>query len=96
VKDQGSGMLDAAIGAIADHVQSLGLGILGMRQRLRQFGGQLEIKTSHHGTEIIATVPLTSAPTGQRTRGSVREDDNGEYPTGGRSRDHAARVAWSP
>ena len=69
VKDQGSGMIDGAIGAIADHVQSLGLGILGMRQRLRQFGGQLEIQTSHHGTEIIATVPLTSAPTGQPGQG---------------------------
>ena len=66
-------MIEAATGAIADHVQSLGLGILGMRQRLRQFGGQLAIHTSHHGTEIIATVPLTSAPTGQRARGSVRE-----------------------
>jgi len=96
VKDQGSGMIDAATGAIADHVQSLGLGILGMRQRLRQFGGQLEIQTSHHGTAIIATVPLTSAPPGSRARGSVRENDDGEYPTGGRSRDHATRVAWSP
>jgi two-component system NarL family sensor kinase len=69
VKDQGAGMIDAATGASADHVQSLGLGILGMRQRLRQFGGQLEIQTSHHGTEIIATVPLTSAPTGQPGQG---------------------------
>jgi PAS domain S-box-containing protein len=69
VKDQGSGMSDAATGAIADHVQSLGLGILGMRQRLRQFGGQLEIKTSPQGTEIMATVPLTSAPTGQPGQG---------------------------
>jgi PAS domain S-box-containing protein len=69
VKDQGVGMIEAATGAIADHVQSLGLGILGMRQRLRQFGGQLEIHTSHHGTEIIATVPLTSAPTGQPGQG---------------------------
>ena len=95
VKDQGSGMSDAATGAIADHVQSLGLGILGMRQRLRQFGGQLAIHTSHHGTEIIATVPLTSAPTGQPGQGQRSRDDDGEYPTGGRSLDHAARVAWS-
>jgi signal transduction histidine kinase len=73
VKDQGSGMIDAATGAIADQVPSLGLGILGMQQRLQQFGGQLAIHTSPQGTEIIATVPLTRAPTGQRARGSVRE-----------------------
>jgi PAS domain S-box-containing protein len=58
VKDQGSGMLDEAAGETIDSVQSLGLGILGMRQRLRQFGGKLEIETSKHGTEIRATVPV--------------------------------------
>lgn len=58
VKDQGSGMLDEATGETIDSVQSLGLGILGMRQRLRQFGGKLEIETSKHGTEIRATVPV--------------------------------------
>lgn len=58
VRDQGAGMLDMANGEVADNVQLLGLGILGMRQRLRQFGGKLEINTSKHGTHIIASVPL--------------------------------------
>ena len=58
VKDQGVGMLDEASGETLDSLQMLGLGILGMRQRVRQFGGTLDIQTGRHGTEIIATVPL--------------------------------------
>ena len=58
VKDQGVGMLDEASGETLDSVQRLGLGILGMRQRVRQFGGTLDIQTGQHGTEIIATVPV--------------------------------------
>jgi len=61
VKDQGSGILEGADGETVDNVQSLGLGILGMRQRLRQFGGKLEIETSKHGTEIKAIVPIAEA-----------------------------------
>ena len=58
VKDQGAGMLDEASGAPLDSMQLLGLGILGMRQRVRQFGGTLDIQTGRQGTEIIATVPV--------------------------------------
>jgi ligand-binding sensor domain-containing protein/signal transduction histidine kinase len=58
VKDQGAGMLDEDSGETLDSLQLLGLGILGMRQRVRQFGGTLDIQTGRQGTEIIATVPL--------------------------------------
>lgn len=61
VKDQGAGMLDEASGETLNSVQMLGMGILGMRQRVRQFGGTLDIQTGRHGTEIIATVPLGGA-----------------------------------
>ena len=54
-------MLDEASGETLDSVQMLGLGILGMRQRMRQFGGTLDIQTGRYGTEIIATVPLGGA-----------------------------------
>ena len=36
----------------------LGVGIAGMRQRLRQIGGRLEIRSSARGTTITAVVPL--------------------------------------
>jgi signal transduction histidine kinase len=33
-----------------------------MRARLRQFGGELDIKTNMRGTTLFAVVPLTEQP----------------------------------
>jgi len=38
-----------------------GVGIAGMRERLTQIGGRLEIESSKYGTTITATVPLREA-----------------------------------
>jgi signal transduction histidine kinase len=35
-----------------------GVGILGIRARVRQFGGDLKIRTGSHGTRIHAVVPV--------------------------------------
>jgi two-component system, NarL family, sensor kinase len=37
---------------------ALGVGVAGMRERVRQFGGRLEIRSNGHGTSIRAIVPL--------------------------------------
>ena len=39
-------------------IESLGVGIPGMRHRLRQLGGDLEVKTTTQGTTVTATVPV--------------------------------------
>ncbi|HEV2417766.1 MAG TPA: ATP-binding protein [Terriglobia bacterium] len=39
-------------------VQQLGVGVAGMRERLRQLRGRLEIASGQHGTTVKATVPL--------------------------------------
>jgi signal transduction histidine kinase len=44
----------------ADGTVSLGVGIPGMRQRLRQFGGILEIESNDRGTVVTAKVPARS------------------------------------
>ncbi|HEX5958395.1 MAG TPA: hypothetical protein VFY92_07035, partial [Hyphomicrobiaceae bacterium] len=38
-----------------------GVGIPGMRARLREFGGSLEIRSDPHGTTLSAAVPLGMA-----------------------------------
>jgi signal transduction histidine kinase len=38
-----------------------GIGIPGMRARLREFDGRLEIRTGPHGTTIGARIPLRAA-----------------------------------
>jgi len=46
-------------GGASDASGWLGVGIPGMRERLRQFGGELEIKTSDQGTLLVARVTLS-------------------------------------
>jgi signal transduction histidine kinase/ABC-type uncharacterized transport system substrate-binding protein len=58
VKDQGRGLpANGEVGEAADIV-SIGVGIPGMRQRLSQLGGSLEIETGDQGTTVRAVVPL--------------------------------------
>jgi PAS domain S-box-containing protein len=41
-----------------DNTESPGVGIAGMRQRLRQFGGTLEIESNDRGSLVIAKTPI--------------------------------------
>jgi signal transduction histidine kinase len=56
VSDDGQGIPDGVL----DHssrVKTLGIGITGMRERVKQLGGRLEIETGCTGTKVKATVP---------------------------------------
>jgi two-component system, NarL family, sensor kinase len=57
VSDNGKGIADATAGG---EPQRFGVGIRGMRARLKQFGGELRIKTKSSGTTLVAVVPLTA------------------------------------
>jgi two-component system NarL family sensor kinase len=48
---------DGGVGA--DGAFSLGVGLAGMRERLRQVGGTLAVETSHSGTIVRASLPVT-------------------------------------
>ena len=39
-----------------------GVGLRGMRERLRQLGGTLQIQSIGHGTQVIATLPVARPP----------------------------------
>jgi CheY-like chemotaxis protein len=58
VIDHGGGLQVGATRAPLEGVASLGVGIPGMRERLRQLGGQLEVDFGRNGTRVIATVPV--------------------------------------
>jgi PAS domain S-box-containing protein len=58
VEDQGKGM-NAGTMPRAQESAGLGVGIAGMRERLVQIGGSLQIRSGEHGTQVVATVPVT-------------------------------------
>jgi signal transduction histidine kinase len=41
-----------------------GVGLMGIQERMRQFGGRVEITSQSNGTQVIATIPLSTRPTG--------------------------------
>jgi PAS domain S-box-containing protein len=63
VKDQGKG-LPAAVReqSSQDWTTSLGVGLRGMSERLRQLGGTLRVLSDDTGTEVCATLPLQAPP----------------------------------
>ena len=62
VRDQGRGM-PAGILNRRDAVVSLGVGLLGMRERVRQLGGQLRIESSGTGATVQVEINLASEAT---------------------------------
>jgi signal transduction histidine kinase len=44
-------------------VTGLGVGIAGMRERMHQLGGRLDISSGAQGTTIRACLPLARSPT---------------------------------
>lgn len=58
IKDQGKGLVESSSRRDTHGLISIGVGIPGMRQRLSQLGGNLEILSSESGTTIAAVVPV--------------------------------------
>lgn len=58
VTDEGRGMPSEHLKERPGTVRALGVGILGMRERLRQIGGRLEITSGSWGTAVRAILPL--------------------------------------
>lgn len=57
VEDQGKGAPPAALELGSDSIGTLGVGLRGMNERLRQLGGKLELFSSERGTTVRATAP---------------------------------------
>jgi PAS domain S-box-containing protein len=61
VQDQGKGAPAEALQFSNHSVRTLGVGLRGMNERLRQLGGKLEVVSSEKGTTVRATVPLQAS-----------------------------------
>lgn len=60
IQDHGKGLSFATEPENFDEHFSIGVGIPGMRQRLKRLGGSLEINSSDAGTTIAAVIPLAN------------------------------------
>src|SRR5262249_50826386 len=58
VTDEGHGFSMSMMPDNQDAALSAGVGIMGMRQRLRQLGGQLDIESSSEGTTVSARITI--------------------------------------
>ena len=64
VEDQGKALPPATLG-LDGHMGTLGVGLRGMSERLRELGGKLELISSGKGTIVRATVPATVPTTNE-------------------------------
>jgi signal transduction histidine kinase len=70
IQDQGKGIPPEKQAQISSSTRT-GVGFRGMRERLRQLGGILEIRSDSTGTAVTATLPLQdSAPSGVQRSGN--------------------------
>jgi len=62
IRDQGNGMSPARLAEIKSGRSGVGIG--GMRERLRQFDGTMNIESDSSGTQVFATIPIpkTASP----------------------------------
>jgi PAS domain S-box-containing protein len=69
IKDQGKGMSSDFSGSKTHPPDTLGVGIRGMHERVRQLGGELQITSTAEGTTVCVTIPL--ALPSRRVEGSA-------------------------
>ena len=68
IKDQGKGMPSDLSELKTESLGTLGVGIRGMHERVRQLGGNLEITSTSEGTTVRASIPVNRP---SRTGGSA-------------------------
>jgi signal transduction histidine kinase len=59
IQDQGSGIPAERLEKILEG--GSGVGICGMRERLRQFGGDLQIESNERGTKVFVSVAMAKS-----------------------------------
>jgi signal transduction histidine kinase len=62
VRDFGKGITQERLRLLSGMSAETGIGLAGMRERLHELKGKLEIESDGHGTRLRATVPLLAAP----------------------------------
>lgn len=73
VKDYGRGMPEAVLQSFREDGTGGGVGLAGMKERIREIGGRLEVNSGPAGTEVVAQVPVRYRPAQQNLPSPVQE-----------------------
>jgi signal transduction histidine kinase len=68
IRDCGRGMPTELLNRLREASSETGVGLAGMRERLNELNGKLEIESDGHGTSIRAIVPLPAVARSAETR----------------------------
>ena len=60
IKDFGSGIPAATLEAFQRNVGSCGVGLAGLRERVNDLGGHLEIRSNQDGTVVSVSIPVSA------------------------------------
>jgi len=63
VRDYGQGMPRERLERFAQTGAGVGVGLAGMRERVRELSGDLQVSSDEHGTLIMAAIPVVLAKT---------------------------------
>ena len=63
VRDEGKGIPPEKLEKVHGNVSALGVGVAGVWERVRQFGGALDINSNSRGTTVMVVVPLPEEQT---------------------------------
>ena len=63
VRDYGKGIPRGRPGPLSAQRAHGGVGLAGMRERIHELGGQLEMDSDSRGTQVVATLPRAERKT---------------------------------
>jgi signal transduction histidine kinase len=81
IRDNGKGMPPSQLKQIREGTAEFGVGIAGMRERLRELNGVLEIQSDASGTTLMITTPAIERSSGQEAApASSIKSESATYP----------------
>jgi signal transduction histidine kinase len=73
IKDKGQGIPPKTLKRLVEGIAYTGVGLAGIRERMRELGGSLQIKSDKDGTLLRVTIPISEMSTkpvdGDATKG---------------------------
>jgi PAS domain S-box-containing protein len=74
IKDDGRGIPPKRLRSLIEGAAESGVGLAGMRERVRELGGSLEIRSDRGGTRVVISIPVESKSNdSQQNDGSGRD-----------------------